>query len=247
MKTYKLGNKIKCIIRSYSTGMIGKQYMQHPNQPYTVLKDVEASLTFDEKNRKASTTYNVLSYVSDYLKEINISNVELNDKILNLIFSDREENLCSTFENHTILNQEFQLDIDVKDIYQVFIYDVDGNLITTADHVHLPEGSASYLYLENPVFKDYDRNKYMEYNDDILIFFSYEGESGYCLNNEISPYLSLDLILEGNQDDEFLTSYIHIEKCVLRINKNMRFNHSINSIDLIFNVVDEKDNYITLG
>ena len=85
MKTYKLGNKTKCIIRSFSAGRIGEQEMQYDNQPYTVLKDVEASLTFTDKNISSKSTFVDLSYNIDNLQEINISNVELNDKILNLI------------------------------------------------------------------------------------------------------------------------------------------------------------------
>ena len=40
MKTYKIGNKVKCIIRSYSSGYIGETRMEYDNQPYTVLQDI---------------------------------------------------------------------------------------------------------------------------------------------------------------------------------------------------------------
>ena len=128
MKTYKLGNKTKCIIRSFSAGRIGEQEMQYDNQPYTVLKDVEASLTFTDKNISSKSTFVDLSYNIDNLQEINISNVELNDKILNLIFSKNEDKLCSTMINCVAENNKIYITSPTDEIYQVFIYDVDGNL-----------------------------------------------------------------------------------------------------------------------
>ena len=128
MKTYKLGNKTKCIIRSFSAGRIGEQEMQYDNQPYTVLKDVEASLTFIDKNISSKSTFVDLSYNIDSLQEINISNVELNDKILNLIFSKNEDKLCSTMINCVAENNKIYITSPTDEIYQVFIYDVDGNL-----------------------------------------------------------------------------------------------------------------------
>ena len=63
MKTYKLGNKIKCIIRSFASGKIGSQEMQYGNQPYTVLKDVAASVTFESENRNPKSVFTELSYI----------------------------------------------------------------------------------------------------------------------------------------------------------------------------------------
>ena len=91
MKTYKLGNKIKCIIRSFSAGKIGDQEMIFGNQPYTVLKDVEASLSFSDNTHNSKTSFVELAHNKDSLQEITFSNVELNDKILNLIFSKNKD------------------------------------------------------------------------------------------------------------------------------------------------------------
>ena len=46
MNTYKLGNKITCIIRAYSSGKIGDMVMDYNNQPYTIVKSVNANLSF---------------------------------------------------------------------------------------------------------------------------------------------------------------------------------------------------------
>ena len=227
MKTYKLGNKTKCIIRSFSAGKIGEQEMKYDNQPYTVLKDVEASLTFVDKNISSKTTFVDLSYNIDSLQEINISNVELNDKILNLIFSKNEDKLCSTMINCVAENNKIYITSPTDEIYQVFIYDVDGNL------------EKAYGVLNNMEVA-------VQRNEDYLVFFTYVGEKSFKINRSESLYLTLDLILEGNADDEINTSFIHINKCALKVNKNMYFNRSLNAIDLKFVVIDDNESYITL-
>ena len=227
MKTYKLGNKTKCIIRSFSAGRIGEQEIKYDNQPYTVLKDVEASLTFIDKNISSKSTFVDLSYNIDSLQEINISNVELNDKILNLIFSKNEDKLCSTMINCVAENNKIYITSPTDEIYQVFIYDVDGNL------------EKAYGVLNN---MEVEVNR----NEDYLVFFTYAGEKSFKINRSESLYLTLDLILEGNADDEINTSFIHINKCALKVNKNMYFNRSLNAIDLKFIVIDDNESYITL-
>lgn len=227
MKTYKLGNKTKCIIRSFSAGRIGEQEIKYDNQPYTVLKDIEASLTFIDKNISSKSTFVDLSYNIDSLQEINISNVELNDKILNLIFSKNEDKLCSTMINCVAENNKIYITSPTDEIYQVFIYDVDGNL------------EQAYGVLNNMEVE-------VKRNEDYLVFFTYVGEKSFKINRSESLYLTLDLILEGNADDEINTSFIHINKCALKVNKNMYFNRSLNAVDLKFVVVDDNESYITL-
>lgn len=227
MKTYKLGNKTKCIIRSFSAGRIGEQEMKYDNQPYTVLKDVEASLTFIDKNISSKTTFVDLSYNIDSLQEINISNVELNDKILNLIFSKNEDKLCSTMINCVAENNKIYITSPTNEIYQVFIYNIDGNL------------EKAYGVLNNMEVE-------VQRNEDYLVFFTYVGEKSFKINRSESLYLTLDLILEGNADDEINTSFIHINKCALKVNKNMYFNRSLNAVDLKFIVIDDNESYITL-
>ena len=227
MKTYKLGNKTKCIIRSFSAGRIGEQEIKYDNQPYTVLKDVEASLTFVDKNISSKSTFVDLSYNIDSLQEINISNVELNDKILNLIFSKNEDKLCSTMINCVAENNKIYITSPTDEIYQVFIYDVDGNL------------EQAYGVLNN-------MEVVVQRNEDYLVFFTYVGEKSFKINRSESLYLTLDLILEGNADDEINTSFIHINKCALKVNKNMYFNRSLNAVDLKFIVIDDNESYITL-
>ena len=258
MKTYKLGNKIKCIIRSSSAGFIGSQEMELGNQPYTILKDVEASLVFEDSTSNVKTNFNKLAYSEDSLKEITISNVELNDKILNLIFSKNEEKRCSTVENITIDHKQFQISTNVDEIFEVFVYNYEGKLIAATDKINLTDSSASKITLNNTTFKHYWPERHLDIIEEGLVFFDYKGHHGFNLTREYdwrtqedyryrSQYLTLDLIIEGNEDDTFNTSHIHIDRCALKVDKNMYFNRSINSVDLRFVIINDSENYITLN
>ena len=61
-------------------------------------------------------------------------------------------------------------------------------------------------------------------------------------------YLKLDLIIEGNKDDNTSTAYLHFDKCGIRVDKQLSFNTTINAVDLTFKVLDdgeENNNFIT--
>ena len=53
MSTYKIGNKVKGIIRAYSAGKLGNTNIAYDNQPYAILKDIDVSLTFEEQTKNS--------------------------------------------------------------------------------------------------------------------------------------------------------------------------------------------------
>ena len=226
MKTYKLGNKIKCIIRSFAEGELCGQHVI-ANQPYTILKDVEASLTFKDFTKQGKHLFTELFYGEDSLQEVTISNVELTDKILSLIFSKQENNLCFTVENCLASDGQIFINPPSEHVCDVFIYDVDGQLEN-----HLDELNTNQINVLR--------------NEDYLVFYGFQVENSFNFNRQQEQYLTLDLIIEGNVDDTLNYSFIHINKCALQVNKNMYFNRSLNAVDLKFIIIDDGKNYITL-
>ena len=116
-------------------------------------------------------------------------------------------------------------------IYQVFIYDVDGNL--------------------EQAYGTWDANEPLvlnKANSDYLIAYSYEKEFALSLTKNKNFYLTLDLEIIGNQDDATQHMWIHIDKCGLEIDNRLYFNQRSNAVDLTFKVIADKDaeNYITL-
>ena len=124
-------------------------------------------------------------------------------------------------------NNKIYISAPSDEIYQVFIYDIDGKMEKAF-------GSLDVFEVE------------VEKNEDYIVFYSYEGAKSFKFNRETSQYLTLDLILEGNANDEFNTSVVHINKCALQVNKNMYFNRSLNAVDLKFIVINDNESYITL-
>lgn len=254
MKTYKLGNKIKCIVRAYSKGKIGKFDIEFDNQPYTILKDVEASLTFTEKTRDSKSVFTDLAYTAENLQEVAISNVELNDKVLNMIFSPKEEIFWSDSDDRIVIKDHcFQLNssLQADKLYQVFVYNIKGELLAATGTTDFSNG---IINLET--FDEYHRERHLGLEEVGLCCYSYISSNAFKFrreedteNSKENRYFILDLILEGNteenEEDSPINSFIHIGKCAIRVNKNMYFNRTLNAVDLKFIVVDDnmdKDN-----
>lgn len=228
--TYKLGNKVKGIIRSFSPCTIGDIELRYGNQPYTFIKDVEASLTFAEKERNAKRDDKVfLGYDHDTLKEVRLNNVLLTDRIFKLVYNSGENKLVSKQEYYTSDgNRQIYLNTP-QEIYQIFIYDDEGNL-----------EKAFGTYTGNILEVEKENTEYS-------VYYSYLGEKSYCLDKPANFYVTLDLEVTGNEDDQTQDMSIHIEKCVLKVNKNMYFNKSnSNAIDLIGTVIYTGKDYIAL-
>jgi hypothetical protein len=184
MKTYKIGNKVKCIIRSYTSGYIGETRMEYDNQPYTVLQNIEASMSFKNIRKDSSDDLRQMSFNVESISEIRLSNISLTSQILNLIFLKNEDKLCNTCENYdSNTNKIIYLHFPADEVYQMFVYDDEGNLEAaygtySGDTLEVEKAETNYL-----------------------IFYSYTGEKGYSLNKQNNFYVTLDLEVIGNTDD----------------------------------------------
>ena len=238
MKNYKLGNQVTVIIRSYSDDtFIGDQYVEHANQPYTIIKSAEANLSFKNITSTAKTTFNHLAYTHIKPSQLLISNVTINDKILNLIFhknQTEEPHLCTKLENVTSSQDKKiyfgQLN---KTLKNVFIYDSEGNCKYEPE---LNNNSCQVDKSEQPY----------------LVCYQYESTTSFSLDQNNNHYYTIDLLLTSNQKefnekDNTINSTIHLEKCALEINSDMSFAQNSNAVDLKFIVLDNNlENYITL-
>ena len=244
MKNYKLGNQVTVIIRSYSDDtFIGDQYIEHANQPYTIIKSAEANLSFKNITSTAKTTFNHLAYTHMKPSQLSISNVTINDKILNLIFHKNQTaapHLFTKLENVTSSQDKKiyfgQLNTILKN---VFIYDSEGNCKYESEL-----NANSY-----PVDKS---------GQPYLVCYQYESTTSFSLDQNNNHYYTIDLLLTSNQkesgendntikNDNTINSTIHLEKCALEINSDMSFAQNSNAVDLKFIVLDnDLENYITL-
>lgn len=228
MDTYKIGNKVTGIIRAYSAGQLGAQY---DNQPYTIIKGSAARLTFQsyEKTATARQDEQILAFEKEIPQQISLSDVKLNDKIMNLIyFKNETEMLChraetftSTVESRIFLNNPSEL-------YQVFIYDDEGNLelafgTLTDKVVTVKKPESSYL-----------------------VCYSYKGSKSYYLDKPQNPCVTLDLQIDGNVNDKTHPMFMHLEKCVVKVDKSMIFSQQTNTTTLTFIILKSDNNYLTI-
>lgn len=237
MKTYKIGNKAKCLIRAYAPGQIGNTLITYGGEPYTIIDDCECEITFQQKNEDAKAEALHLRDARSFIKEIRVNNCLITNKILNLIFFKSEDKLLTSWEK-TVSNDEklIFLNTNESEIYQVFIYkngELENAYGVIDDH------------LENGIAVEEDNTTYQvvyQYLDTI------NNTSSYSLNALNNFYLSLDLQLIGNEDDKTSDMFIHIDKCALNVDKNLNFGGKLNTVNLIFNIINEKDdtNYIVL-
>lgn len=227
METYKIGNKIKCLIRAYKAGTIGDKIALYDGEPYTIIQDVTASISFNNKTDNVTIQQQrELFYNADDINECTISNIPLTEKIIALIFKKNSDVYRSVSDNYVSDdNGLIYLNAD-STVYTVYVYDEDGSL--EAAHDEITDGT---ITVNNA-------------NSSYLIVYYEKAEYGYSLYRDNNLYVTLDLQAEGNTDDETTDMYIHLDKCGFRINKNLYFNQNSNAIDLVFNVLSTKDNYI---
>lgn len=229
MKTYKLGNKAKCIIRAYSSGLLGKDTMKWDNQPYTVLEDIEATLYFNNLDGQATAKRDLLNFNVGYVSHVALNKVTLTEKILNLIFKQQSEGLINTTKYLTS-NEDRVLYFPHNPVYQVFIYD-DTGLKYDLGVVENKGNSQAGIVVDKA-------------NYEYLAFFSYDSDNSLSLNENDNVYVTLDLELEGNEDDQTRNAWIHLGKCSVTADRTLFFSKTINTVDLNFVVLDG-ENYIT--
>ena len=231
METYKLGNKINCIVRAHSSVNIGSTLIQWDNQPYSILKDVSATIRFSDRDKNTSQgVKNLLAYNASEIDTLSISNVLLTDKVLGLLFANSEEKLCTvTRDVVSTSDKKIYLTAPKDEIYQIFIFNEDGLEQALGEH-----------NITEPIIVDQANSSY-------LVIFSYEGNKAISFSSPNNLYLTLDLELTGNINDETNKMWIHLDQCAVSANKTLYFNQDINTVDLDFKVLSTDNNYIVLS
>ena len=136
MNIYKIGNKVSCIIRFYSSPAEENRYgITEDKQPYTIINTANATLSFEDRNANSKNNFNQLSYNNSKLSTISFSDIPLNDRIIKLIFSeDEEEKYFSIAENYSSDEEgSIYLNSPTDSIYNVYIYDNTQSLLMSIE------------------------------------------------------------------------------------------------------------------
>ena len=248
--TYKLGNKITCIISSdvlSTTDFFAKQ------QPYTIVSNIEATLNFNDYVTDLAARHEVLNYHESVLESITLSNVPITNKIVDYAFrqhmaiKEKEKVFITKIAQCAVSNTNevlLTLPLTVNDLYYVFVYDAldTSKLLYHADHIQ------NYNLNTNPI-------RLTTKVSDVLVIYRQLTDAFYPLCSTTDGYVSLDLLLVGNENEATNASTIHINKCVLQPVNALSFNTTLNTVDLTFTVINDKynrdlttrDNYIVLN
>ena len=217
MATYKLGNKITCIISAYNNEI--KKW-----EPYTVLRDITASIIFDTQNAEQTSRFLVNNYTDYKPSYITLENVQLTDDIRNLIFPKKEtQRMRGVTETVT----PTALILNVDHIYDIFVYDDRGNLVFTADEWDCTVNGALKWPISGRTTK-------------YIVFYSFDAVAS-ALEFQQNAYFKLDIISEGSINDTLNRTYIHFDKTAVRPVPHLYFQTSMNTTTLTFVVIDDKD------
>ena len=186
METYKLGNKVNGIIRAFAPCKIGDCVLQYDNQPYTTIKSATANLRFKDLQRDGRIQEGrALAFSQSFVDSVQLSEIEVTEKILNLIFSKSEPNLAHKVENlDSDDNNLIYLSLD-ETVYQVFVYNDEGKL----DQAFGTLSNGQPIRVSKP-------------NSNYVVIYSYVTDYVLNLNSPQNLYWTLDLEVIGNIDDK---------------------------------------------
>lgn len=262
METYKFGNKVKCIIRFHNCSQtIGGITPQFDDQPYTVLNDISAEVSFKQNTTNSTNKekgYLLSTDVSE-ISEIKLKNCLLTDKMIALIFGEEESQNFISQCQVTSDNGWLYLPT-TKRILRAFVYNSAGEFIaaygansTVPKVARIPQGGLFGLCRDNCHFP----GRIHQFNDgeDYKVFFEFEGDFTFSLDSYYTPVMSFDLISEGNLENSTKSFCLHIAKAAISPDKTFRFSdEESNTIDLTLKVIqplpyekeDGKINYLTV-
>ena len=222
MEQVKIGNKIKnLIIRLASDLPIEGMDPIIPNEPYTVLHDIQASFVFEERIRTQKAQFSVLSYNNSKLGSVTLFNVPLTEKVMNLLF-EREHLLSATMVEDTYADEcghIFLNRVSSKDfVYNLFLHDEDQKVI----------------YIDKILASEIIADPAKPY----LAIYEVPSE-GWLFNKPKNIYFNLDMEVVGNEEDETQTYFIHINQCVIRPRHDIRFTKELSTTDLEITTVGD--------
>lgn len=227
MNTYKIGNTVTAIIRTYASTEIAGETLQYDNQPYTIIKGAEAQISFDTISTTTNSRFAVFTHSAQQPKEVKIFDAHLTERMMNLLFGKMEPQFISKVENGQVVDGRLYINAAAETIYQLFVYDTKQKLVYAAG----THETATPIELEDGNY---------------LVCYQYIGSKAFDLATRENRYYTLDLVTQGNADDHTMNATIHIEKCGLEVDKNLMFDQSSGSANLKFVVLDTGKDYIAL-
>lgn len=233
MADYKLGNRIDCVVRAYNATPIGIYPITYNNQPYTIIHGEKGMINFKEKSADMVGRDRDGGYSTEKIDSFTIYNITLTNKILNLIYS-KKEGFSITYNEKVLSDENKKIFLNKatdKEKKLVFVYYIDGVEAVLESAFSTLDGDEIEVEYENAWYE---------------VVYEAITDNIFSLDRRNNIYVSLDIASISNTDDETSTTWIHIDKAVVKVVKSLYFNGNSNAVDLTFSVVNDDTtiNYI---
>lgn len=229
---FAFGNKAQVIMR-FASGRNINGVAYAAQQPYTIFDNVEVSFRYEgsivNADHQAQTAGRLISTKRDFPVEIFISNITLNSKLSELLFDvvDQEATITRVLNSNV---DHLPATFILSDTATNFFFFVNGAI------------STNYIWdTENKTFtiNDYDEEK--EY----LVFYKEKiAAPKYHLASPHNAYFTLEVFSKGNKSGELMNVYINLAKCALLIDKQTDMAQNNNTVNLVFSIIEDTNNYM---
>jgi hypothetical protein len=219
-KNISIGSSVDVILKVVSNRTIAnKNYVA--GEPYTVLSNVGVNFSYGGAAQSISIqTGNLIDYLKQFPDTLTIQNVNLTQKIMDLLFVEgsaaQKTEHCNLTERSTYIS---------PNATNIFIYQ---------DNQRVPESSISYDATTGKLtFKELSDN----FNN-CVCFYNIAVDNCYSLETKNNAYFELDIVGKGNIEQDTSDFYMSLPTCALLPSNRFIFvPNSLNKINLVFSII----------
>lgn len=230
-KLYEFGGIVDILIKPNIDMFIGDKTYK-ANEPYTILKEVEAELIYEQISSDIAAKKSISSSQSARPYQISINGIQLTQKVLDLILTRTKNQVYSRTIKEKCIAENNLIYLNNDSIKNLFIYDKSGSAIDI-DNIN-----------GNTISGNFDEG------EEYLVFYELDINSIiYSFELPHYPYFTLEIMGSGNADKSTSSIYCKFPAVSLINIPNINFtNDGLLNSPLVFKVIyqNQKEPIIVL-
>lgn len=225
---FAYGSTVDVLIRVQSARTISSQQYA-AGEPYTIIRNVPVDFSYDGQEELINPRGLLTVYKTDYPVAVSIRGVTLTDKIAALVFKGTTSTLpVSKILVNSQISAQFYVDAAATDI---FLY---KDAIKTTD----------FTFVDGLV----TITNYSSSADYMMIYNIASEKEKISLSLPHNAYFTLEMFGKGAKNGATIPIFIHLNKCALMTDKQLKFNNTGgNIVDLLFGVIKDDNDFIIFG
>ena len=225
---FAYGSTVDVLVRVHSARTISTQSYA-AGEPYTIIRNVPVEFSYDGEEELINPRGLLTVYKTDYPVAVTLKGVTLTDKIAALIFKPVTSTLpVSKMLGNAQIAAQFYIDAAATDIYlyKDAVKTTDFTFVEGLITISGYSSAAEYMMIYNLV--------------------SSKDKISFSLPH--NAYFTLEMFGKGAKNGVTTSIFLHLNKCALMTDKQLNFNSgSGNSIDLLFGVIKDDNDFIIFG